>query len=80
MDSSLFFNLNGYLLLMFMFSLHHDVMRENELNLARMGLEYSESNMVDASLKSRNGLNYQLINAAPQEISYNKNLVWTTIY
>ena len=58
---------------MLMFSLHHDVMmeatREDELNLARMGLEHSKSNMTDASLKSRNGLNYQLTNAAPQKSS-----------
>ena len=54
----LFFNLNGYLLLMlWMFSLHHDVMvqatREDKLNLAKMELKHSESNMADAYLKSR---------------------------
>ena len=53
--NSLIFNLNGYLLLMWMFSLHHDVMVEatRKLSLARMGLKQSKTNVADASLKLR---------------------------
>ena len=44
--------------------MHHDMMvdatREDELNLARIGLEHSETNMSDASLKLRKLLRFKL--------------------
>ena len=47
--NTLFLNLNGHLLLMCMFSLHHTVMvvATRKLNLARMGLEQSKTNVAE---------------------------------